>query len=123
MQARVGVDELFVQPAIGARGVGARTDDCLERGVDANVEMPARTPQRSADMQASEPDHATRVGRPPRDRAPALDSHREHPAPVRREQRSRFQVSTEADDIVVGLSRIWERPTTGRRFSWRARRR
>ena len=69
VQSRIGGDEVFADPAVFARRIGARADDARETGVDPNLVPLGALPHRPRDAQPIERHDAPRIRRPPAEHA------------------------------------------------------
>jgi hypothetical protein len=103
VQPHVRLPDVGVDPAAGARRIGAGVDHRLERLVDGHPVAGARSPQRPTHAQAVERDDPARVRRPPRQhvRAPGAHRHREQPGAVRGEDRVGLEIGADPDDAVL----------------------
>jgi len=90
--------------AVTAR-VGAGGDNVVERGVDAHLHRPARATQAAGDVEVTATQDAALQRRPPAERfAAALpQTHREDALGVRPDDRRRFEVGAEGDEVVIGV--------------------
>ena len=102
---------------MGTRRIRAARDDGCEGGVEGHREAVAGPVQAAARVETVERHDPARVRRPPRDRRPAPEAHREQTGAIGSEQCARFEIGADPDDaLLVGAARVGQLPRARRRL-------
>ena len=102
VQSRVRRDDLFADPAVFTRRIGAPADDALETGVDPNVVPLGALPHRPRDAQPIERQNAPRIWRPPaEDARQSSHLHREDAPAVGVDDRRGLEIASYVEEVPV----------------------